>query len=106
MEMAIAPAETTELDVSGVIESLRGLAGVRDVSPTPGTDDRTAATITVEGGADLRPEVFRLAVDRNWVLYELRRETQSLEELFLELTAENGGGAGGKDASGGEVSDG
>ena len=73
-----------------MVESLRGLSGVRDVSPAPGSDGRTAATVTVEGGADLRPEVFRMAVDRNWVLYELRRESQSLEELFLELTADGG----------------
>ena len=37
-------------------------------------------------GQELRPEISRLAADRGWVLWELRREQASLEQLFHELT--------------------
>ena len=36
--------------------------------------------------ADPRPEVFDLAVRRNWKLRELRIERQSLEDIFVALT--------------------
>jgi ABC-2 type transport system ATP-binding protein len=53
---------------------------------------RTRLTLTVEGGDDIRPGLFRLAVARGWTLYELHQESGGLEELFRELTA---GGAEG-----------
>lgn len=40
-------------------------------------------------GADLRPEVFRLAADRNLSLIGLRQEENSLEEIFRSLTAKD-----------------
>ncbi|HNV30176.1 MAG TPA: gliding motility-associated ABC transporter ATP-binding subunit GldA [Cyclobacteriaceae bacterium] len=40
-------------------------------------------------GSDLRPEVFRLAADRNLSLIGLRQEENSLEEIFRSLTAKD-----------------
>lgn len=40
-------------------------------------------------GADLRPEVFRLAADKNLSLIGLRQEENSLEEIFRSLTAKD-----------------
>ncbi|HRG79327.1 MAG TPA: ATP-binding cassette domain-containing protein, partial [Cyclobacteriaceae bacterium] len=40
-------------------------------------------------GVDLRPEVFRLAADRNLSLIGLRQEENSLEEIFRSLTAKD-----------------
>jgi hypothetical protein len=44
--------------------------------------------VTAVGDVDLRPEIYRLAVQRDWVLYELYQEGGSLEELFRQLTTE------------------
>lgn len=76
-----------EVTGQGVLEALRGLPGVASVEPaaTPG-DGRVAATLTVNGDADLRPEVFRLAKARDWTLYELHQAAGSLEALFRQLT--------------------
>jgi len=40
----------------------------------------------VEGGSDLRQEVFKLAVARGWVLLGMARTVPSLEDVFLRLT--------------------
>ena len=71
-----------------VLEALRELPGVLAVeaAAAPG-DGRVAATLTVEGEADVRPEVFRLAKARDWTLYELHQAAASLETLFRQLTA-------------------
>ena len=76
-----------EVTGQGVLEALRGLPGVTGVEPaaTPG-DGRVAATLTVNGDADVRPEVFRLARARDWTLYELHQAAGSLEALFRQLT--------------------
>lgn len=73
----------------GVIESLRALPGVASVEPAATAADggRVGATLTVDGDADIRPEVFRLAKARDWTLYELHQAAGSLESLFRQLTA-------------------
>ena len=42
--------------------------------------------ISVEGGADIRREVFSLAVQKGWMLLELSSSMPSLETIFLRLT--------------------
>ncbi len=42
--------------------------------------------LVADAGADLRPEVFRFAVERGLVLVELHRETFSVEDVFQRLT--------------------
>lgn len=87
-----------EVEGTGVVEALKQLSGVRAVTAVPARDRRTGATITTDGSADIRPHVFALAKDRGWTLYELHRETRSLEELFMQLTAspsESDAGEGG-----------
>jgi ABC-2 type transport system ATP-binding protein len=42
--------------------------------------------VVIEGGADLRRDVFNLAVQRGWVLLELAQTMPSLEDIFLRLT--------------------
>ncbi len=77
-----------EAEGQGVADGLGSLSGVQEVvSGQPGEAGRIAVTITTGGSADLRPEIFTMAKDRNWVLYELHQEAGNLEDLFLELTA-------------------
>jgi ABC-2 type transport system ATP-binding protein len=42
--------------------------------------------VKVSGGADVAEAIFRAAVERGWTINELRRETLSLEDIFLKLT--------------------
>jgi ABC-2 type transport system ATP-binding protein len=72
---------------SGITPVVTALPGVSKVDARETENGRTRLTLTVDGGGDLRPELFRLAVARNWTLYELHQESGGLEELFRDLTA-------------------
>src|SRR5467141_1153708 len=65
---------------AGVAEALAQLPGVRRVTPAPvAIDGHVAVTLTADGSRDLRPEIFALAQSRGWTLYELHRQTGTLE---------------------------
>ena len=67
-------------------EALNKLRGVSRVAELP-TDDRAHSyELTSDQEIDLRPEIFRLIVDKGWVLLELHRDTQTLEDVFRNLT--------------------
>jgi ABC-2 type transport system ATP-binding protein len=50
------------------------------------SDGSLLLRLSADGRRDLRPELFRLAVDRGWTLTELHRERVDLEEVFRQLT--------------------
>jgi len=66
-------------------EELKKIPGVRDVV-TDGADDWKRFSLRVESGADVREEVFRLAVERRWAVRELTQCRGTLEDVFVELT--------------------
>jgi ABC-2 type transport system ATP-binding protein len=69
-----------------VQEALSAIKGTKKVAELP-TDERAHAyEITSEQSIDLRPELFRLVADKGWVLLELHRDTQKLEDVFRDLT--------------------
>jgi hypothetical protein len=37
-------------------------------------------------GEDPRPDIFALARDRDWTLWEMRRQEEDLEQFFHDLT--------------------
>jgi ABC-2 type transport system ATP-binding protein len=76
-----------EAEGSGVPESLAGLPGVTSHSAEL-VNGRARVTLEAAGERELRPEIFALARDRGWTLWELHRERASLEQLFRALTAE------------------
>lgn len=70
-------------EVRSALERLGGARGVREL-PT----DETAHKFEVSGATDtdLRAEIFRLIVAKGWTLLELRRDAQSLDAVFRDLT--------------------
>jgi ABC-2 type transport system ATP-binding protein len=69
-----------------VEDALGKIAGVRKVAELP-TDERAHSyELTSEQEVDLRPDIFQLVVDKGWVLLELHRDTQTLEDVFRALT--------------------
>ncbi len=76
-----------EIAGEGVADGIAGLDGVREVVHRQASGDGRTALMVVAGvDRDLRPEVFGLARDRGWTLYELHQEARSLEDLFLQVT--------------------
>jgi gliding motility-associated transport system ATP-binding protein len=95
---------TVEATGDRVAERLEALPGVRQLEPVAGGTAGTRVRLTVAGDGDLRPEIFALAKQQHWVLYELHQEQGSLEDLFRELTAAPGaGGVEGNTEAGTEV---
>ncbi|MGE0158311.1 MAG: ATP-binding cassette domain-containing protein [Gemmatimonadales bacterium] len=76
-----------EAEGSGVHDALAGLPGVTSHSGES-VNGRVRVTLEAAGDHELRPEIFALARDRGWTLWELHRERASLEQLFRSLTAE------------------
>ncbi len=79
-------------DDKGQEEARRGLRdvqGVEQVEPLP-TEEKDAWAFEVIGKdtADLRQPIFRMAVDSDRTLLELKPERANLESIFMELTKE------------------
>ncbi len=68
----------------GAEEALAALPGVGAVRRLDVAEPRYL--LERENGVDPRPEVFRLAVARGWVLVELAEERATLEDIFVRLT--------------------
>ena len=71
---------------AAVKEALDAVRGIQSVSAMP-TDDKSAVfELASSDDTDLRPELFKLAVQKSWTLLELHRDTQTLEDVFRDLT--------------------
>lgn len=68
-------------------EVLKKLSGVENLRGPVTSDGEIRFDLSCRlCDADVREEVFRLAVEKRWVILELRREQTSLEEIFRQLT--------------------
>jgi ABC-2 type transport system ATP-binding protein len=78
---------TGALPGRGEVEhALNHMKGVKKVTELP-TDERAHSyEIASEEDVDLRPDLFRLVADKGWVLLELHRDAQTLEDVFRQLT--------------------
>jgi ABC-2 type transport system ATP-binding protein len=67
-------------------DALAALAGAKKVSESPTEEGLHRFELAGGKEGDLRPEIFKLAVAKGWVLLELRRDAQSLDSVFRDLT--------------------
>jgi ABC-2 type transport system ATP-binding protein len=73
-------------DPAAVTRKLGDLPGA-EIAARPAMEAGVVgAEITSNKDQDLREQVFRLVADAGWVLLEMRREIQSLEDVFRDLT--------------------
>jgi ABC-2 type transport system ATP-binding protein len=66
-------------------EQLKQITGVRDVTATVDGEWQTFS-LRVESGADVREQVFQLAMVRRWSVRELSQRKATLEDVFVEIT--------------------
>ncbi len=106
----IARIDGNREEILKVIKSIPGVVSVlADMEREPGIFDYE---IEVKEGADIRRELFKRVVSRNWVILGLKSTEMSLEDIFLKITmgdnvnikikksepeAASGGAADGKD---------
>src|SRR5262249_25129120 len=66
--------------------ALAGLPKVGAVTELPTDDKAHRFEFSSSSTADIRPDIFKLMVQKGWILLELRRDAQSLEDVFKTLT--------------------
>jgi ABC-2 type transport system ATP-binding protein len=69
-----------------VEDALGKVEGVKKLGELPTDESAHTFELVSEQEHDLRPDLFQLAADKGWVLLELRRDTQTLEDVFRNLT--------------------
>ena len=75
--------DLSEEELQGLFEEHGTVSSVKERPDA----DFTSATVSYSNSVDLRPDVFKLIKERDWVLYEMKQEHLSLENVFKELTA-------------------
>lgn len=75
-------ASVSEAEVTSAIAAVTGVSKV-DSLPSEGSYRLDLAS---PQEVDLRADLFRLAVQKGWLLLELAREAQALEDVFRDLT--------------------
>lgn len=73
-----------------VSAALAALPGAENVECGGGRGKPVAATVSSPRETDLREAIFRLCVDKGWVLLEMQRRVVSLEDIFRKLTVKDG----------------
>ena len=79
-----------EVEGNEVETALKRLPNVGDVDRLAPMEGRKRYVVSVAGEVDLRPQIFDLAKQRDWVLWELHEDRARLEDVFHSLTAEGG----------------
>lgn len=67
-------------------EGLESLPSVARVSSIEGSGARPAFLVIGAEGEDPRPAIFGLARDRDWTLWEMRKQEEDLEQFFRDMT--------------------
>lgn len=68
------------------VEALGKIVGATAVRELPTDESAHKFELSGPQDSDLRAEIFRLIVAKNWTLLELRRDAQSLDAVFRDLT--------------------
>lgn len=83
-----------DLIVKGTREELenvlRGVEQIQEIQWKSQEDGETAVTVTTAETADIREELFYLMAANQLPILEMKLTRTSLEDVFLELTAEDG----------------
>jgi ABC-2 type transport system ATP-binding protein len=67
-------------------KALEDLPSVSRVEEAADAGARPRFVVRGAGEADPRPDIFALARDRNWTLWEMGRQQEDLEQFFRDLT--------------------
>jgi ABC-2 type transport system ATP-binding protein len=81
-KIAIKVGMVNFTDLSSALKSING---VRNVIAQD-DKDLTSAIVTSSAGEEIRPDIFKKVGEKGWVLYEMMKESRSLENVFRELT--------------------
>jgi ABC-2 type transport system ATP-binding protein len=69
-----------------VLEKLEKLPGITAVRVRPTDDSAHAFELRGAQDGDVRADIFKMSVESGWLMLELRRDAQALEDVFRDLT--------------------
>ena len=79
---------TVKGDETGVREVLASVAGVGDVKVLSSSEGTVTLKVTTAVDTDLRDDIFFAMAERRYAVLSMEKQEQSLEEIFLSLTAQ------------------
>lgn len=79
-------ADATEAQLS---EAIHGISGIESLSFEKAEIGSTAL-ISIKEGTEIRPEIAKAIVSKNYALFELSLQKNSLEDIFHILTSDSG----------------
>ncbi|MDW8283920.1 MAG: ATP-binding cassette domain-containing protein [Myxococcales bacterium] len=85
MEISVE-LEAPAAEAREALSRVEGVAGVQAVASDAAPGNRHRFLVLARPGADPRAAIFRMAVERRFVLTEMVRERASLEDVFRKLT--------------------
>jgi ABC-2 type transport system ATP-binding protein len=74
--------------VQEISPALRSIGAVTNVTLLAAEAGSARFELLSEKGTDIREEAFKLAVNKGWVILEMRRKATTLEEVFHKLTTQ------------------
>jgi ABC-2 type transport system ATP-binding protein len=75
-KVLLATANTIDID------ALKALSFISNVEKT----GHNEVLVTAIDKHDIRPQLFKTAVDNGWILITLSEQSRSVENIFMELT--------------------
>ncbi|GMV41335.1 MAG: multidrug ABC transporter ATP-binding protein [Myxococcales bacterium] len=79
-------AQLGGVDGAAVAATVGALPGVRSVRERGKANGTVHIEVETAPGVDVRPDIYRAAVDNRWVIYDLHRDVLDLEGIFRRLT--------------------
>jgi ABC-2 type transport system ATP-binding protein len=80
-----------EVEGDGIEDAIQELPDVESLRRLDPVDGRQRYALAVVGQEEIRPQIFRLAKERDWVLWELHEQAPSVADLFHTLTMQEEG---------------
>lgn len=78
-----------EHESTQLISTMKGVSSVRTIAPFQ--DGQLTLTVESELGFDMRPQLAKAVVEKDWDLLELKSIDVSLEDVFIDLVTEESG---------------
>jgi len=75
-----------EIEGNLVEEKIKKLAGEENIKTKKQENNKLGMIIEIDTDVELRPEIFKIAKDSGWVIWEMYQKEMSLEDVFRELT--------------------
>ena len=76
-------------ELESVKQQLTSISGISDILQVSDDNGILNLELTCMSAADIRGDIYKKVRQTDWILLEMHQETQTLENIFRELTREN-----------------